>query len=103
MLEVTHAEYLDGHRIRVRFSNDQHGVVDLAEALWGPMFLPLKDPAVFRRFEVSELLHTICWENDADLAPEYLYDLMIKQSAAPEQVGEGVSDVASATHRHAGG
>jgi hypothetical protein len=68
--------------IRVRFNNGEGGLVDLTEALWGPMFESLKDPAFFRKFKVSEVLHTICWENDADLAPEYVYDRMVEQGCA---------------------
>ena len=79
MLEITVAEHLGGHRIRVSFSNGERGTVDLSGSLWGPMFEPLKDPAVFQRFELSPVLHTIRWENDADFAPEYLYDKMIEQ------------------------
>jgi hypothetical protein len=82
MLEVTAAEYLDGYRVRVTFNNGEAGIVDLAGALWGSMFEPLKDPATFRRFEVSPVLHTICWENDADLAPEHLYEKMVEQRDA---------------------
>ncbi len=85
MLEVTTAEYVDEFRIRVRFSNGEEGVVDLADSLWGPMFEPLKDVAAFRRFEVSGVLHTIRWENNADLAPEYLYQKMVEQADAPDQ------------------
>ena len=65
MLEVTAAEYLHGHRIRIAFSNGQKGTVDLTEALWGPMFEPLRDVLAFQKFEVSPILHTIRWENDA--------------------------------------
>ena len=79
MLEVTAAHYIDQFRIRVRFNNGEEGVVDLAGTLWGPMFEPLKDTAAFRRFEVSEVLHTLKWENDADLAPEFLYQKMVEQ------------------------
>ena len=80
MLEVTTARYLDRYRIFVQFNNGERGVVDLEETLWGPMFEPLKDVAVFQRFEVSQVLHTIRWENDADLAPEYLFQKMVEQS-----------------------
>jgi hypothetical protein len=84
MLEVATAQYVDQFRIRIRFNNGDEGVVDLADALWGPMFEPLKDPAVFRRFEVSDVVHTIRWENDADLAPEYLHQKLVEQSNARE-------------------
>ena len=82
MLEILEAEYVEGYTIRVRFNNGEGGLVDLTEAIWGPMFEPLKDPAFFRKFKVSEVLHTICWENDADLAPEYVYDRMVEQGRA---------------------
>ena len=82
MLQVTTAEYIHGHCIRVCFSNGEQGAVNLTDALWGPMFEPLKDIAVFQRFEVSPVLHTIRWENDADLAPEYLYEKMREQRDA---------------------
>jgi hypothetical protein len=80
MLELIGAEYVDGYRIQVRFSNGEEGVVDLTEALWGPVFEPLKDLAKFKRFRVSDLFHTITWENGADLAPEYIYDRMVEQA-----------------------
>jgi len=79
MLELVHAEYVEDHTIEVKFNNGAEGRVDLTEALWGPVFEPLKDPAVFKRFEVSDVIHTIRWENDADLAPEYMYDKMVEQ------------------------
>ena len=79
MLEVTDARHVDQFRIHVQFNNGDEGVVDLADSLWGPMFEPLKDPTVFRRFELSGVLHTVRWENDADLAPEYLHQKMVEQ------------------------
>ena len=74
MLEVTTAEYVEGYKIRVSFNTGQSGIVDLEGALWGPVFEPLKDLSVFKGFEVSKTIHTVCWENDADFAPEFLYD-----------------------------
>ena len=82
MLEVTKAEYIEGYRIQITFNNGASGVVDLKEALWGTMFEKLKDYDTFRKFEVSDVVHTIRWENDADLAQEYLYEKMVEQSAA---------------------
>jgi hypothetical protein len=83
MLEVTRAQYQDGYKIWVEFNDGAAGVVDLSNALWGPMFEPLKDMDRFKRFVVSDVLHTLVWENNADLAPEYLYEKMVTQSGQP--------------------
>jgi hypothetical protein len=85
MLGLRSAQYLDGYRIRVQFNDGQEGDVELGDALWGPVFEPLRDVSVFRRFRISEVLHTIAWENNADLAPEYLLAKMIEQRHAVEQ------------------
>lgn len=84
MLEVTTAEYLGGHSLRLWFNNGDEGTVDLRDALWGPMFEPLKELTAFQQFKVSPVLHTICWDNDADLAPEYLHAKMVEQAHARE-------------------
>ena len=86
MLEITAAEHVDGYRIRLSFSDGESGVVDLKDALWGPVFEPLRDPALFRRFRGSEVLHTVCWENDADFAPEFLYEKMVEQARPADGV-----------------
>lgn len=80
MLEVISAQYVEGHKIRVSFNTGQSGIVDLKDALWGPVFEPIKAPSTFRQFKLSETLHTICWDNDADFAPEFLLDRMVEQS-----------------------
>ncbi|GAB4343468.1 MAG: DUF2442 domain-containing protein [Candidatus Abyssubacteria bacterium] len=87
MLEVTNAEYVEGYTIRVCFNTGECGTVDLKDALWGPVFEPLKDIDLFKRFEVSDVLHTVRWENNADLAPEFLRDKMIEQAAARGRAG----------------
>ena len=83
MLEVTSAEHVGGYKVRLRFNNGESGVVDLEGALWGPVFEPLRDPLAFARLSVSEVLHTVCWDNGADFAPEFLYEKMAEQSHAP--------------------
>jgi hypothetical protein len=89
MLEVTGAEYVEGYKIRVTFNNGEAGIVDLRSSLWGPMFEPLKDPSAFRRFRVSPVLHTVCWENDADFAPEFLHAKMVEQANATDAAARG--------------
>ncbi len=79
MLHVTQAEYKGGFCIRLRFSNGAEGVVDLKDSLWGPVFEPLKDVREFAQFTLSPEMRTICWPNGADLAPEYLHDLVLAE------------------------
>jgi hypothetical protein len=90
MLKITRAVYRDNYNVWLEFDNGESGVVDLADVLWGPMFEPLKDVERFKRFVVSDTLHTLVWENDADLAPEYLYEKLVgrpSQSMALKQAG----------------
>jgi hypothetical protein len=69
---VVDARYVQDYTIWVKFSDGSDGEVDLRAELWGPMFEPLKDLNNFRKFTVHPELHTIVWENGADLSPEFL-------------------------------
>ena len=69
---VVDARYVQDYTIWVKFSDGSDGEVDLKTELWGPMFEPLKDLEQFRKFTVHPELHTIVWENGADLSPEFL-------------------------------
>jgi hypothetical protein len=80
MLELTAAEYVAEYKIHLCFNNGESGIIDLKDSLWGPMFEPLKNIEFFKRFRLSDVLHTLCWENDADFAPEYLLEKMLEQS-----------------------
>jgi hypothetical protein len=77
MLHVTKAEYRKGYRVWLCFDDGSSGEVDLSASLTGSMFAPLTDKRVFSRFRLDEELGTIVWENGADLAPEYLRDLLV--------------------------
>ena len=37
MLEVVQADHGEGYRLKLSFSSGERGVVDLADALWGPV------------------------------------------------------------------
>jgi hypothetical protein len=78
ILHLTEAKYLEGYQIEVTFNNGRHGVVDLSDALNGPVFEPLKNLSLFSKLKVDEELETIVWPNGADLAPEFLYFMAFK-------------------------
>ena len=79
ILHITGAKALPGHRLHVRFSDGQEGDVDLSQELTGPVFDALRDDDLFSRVEVHSLFRTVTWPNGADLAPEYLLDLLQHQ------------------------
>ena len=71
---VLEARYVGGHVVWVRFRDGTTGEIDLAPALNGPVFEPLRDPQYFRKFSVHPEFHTLVWPNGADVAPEFLRD-----------------------------
>jgi len=64
---------LDAYRLDVAFDDGTRGVISLADRLFGPVFEPLRDVAVFERAFVDEF-GAICWPTGADLAPDALYE-----------------------------
>ena len=71
---LVEARYIRDFVIWVKFSDGVEGEIDLASELYGPMFEPLRDVALFRKFILHPELHTLVWENGADFAPEFLHD-----------------------------
>lgn len=74
ILHVKEAKYLHDYVIWLRFNDGAEGEVNLKDELYGEVFEPLKDLEKFKSFRVDPVLETIVWENDADFAPEFLYD-----------------------------
>lgn len=66
---------LDGYRVHLRFADGLAADVDLSYLVGcGPVFEPLRDPEFFRSLRVHQCRDTIEWPNEADIAPETLYD-----------------------------
>ena len=80
---VIEASYVGGHRLKIRFENDEVRVADLSGHLEGPIFEPLKSPAFFERFTVNRDIDTVVWPNGADFSPDFLYEI-------GESIGEPV-------------
>ncbi len=74
LLRLTSAKYLGGHRLWLQFNDGREGEVDLTHQLTGPIFTPLQDENYFARVSLEG--PTVAWPNGADLAPEYLADLL---------------------------
>ncbi len=72
-LEVNNAEYIKDYKIHLWFNNGTEKTVDLKNQLEGTVFKPLKNIELFKKFKIK--FNTIEWENGADFAPEYLFEI----------------------------
>ncbi|MSQ70311.1 MAG: DUF2442 domain-containing protein [Betaproteobacteria bacterium] len=79
ILHTTEVIALPGYRLLLRFNNGDAGEVDLSGELEGEIFEPLRDPAQFATAYQHPVMRTVAWLNGADLAPEYLLELMRHQ------------------------
>lgn len=82
MLHVLSVQYQGDHRLRLRLSDGTEGEIELSRHLDGPVFVPLRDRAVFATVYLDPELGTIAWPNGADFAPEFLRDLLRSGAAA---------------------
>ncbi len=82
MLHITEVRPLVAFRLWLAFSDGTSGEVDLTDELDGPMFEPLRDPAVFAQVSVDPEVRTIAWPNGADFAPEFLKELVRPHAVA---------------------
>jgi hypothetical protein len=72
-IHVIKAKYLGKYKLELEFNNGISKKVDLEKELYGEVFEPLRKIEVFKDFHISR--NTIEWQNGADFAPEYLYNL----------------------------
>jgi len=75
MIWIKEAKYIKGFEVQLLFNTGEKGVVNLVDQLKGPIFESLKNPADFSKLLVNDDLGTVVWENGADFAPEFLYEL----------------------------
>jgi hypothetical protein len=79
---ITSVEYVSEYKLRVGFDDGAVKVVDLAPHLDGEIFTPLKDLRLFRTARLNPDLDTVVWDNCADMAPEFLYEIGVPERQA---------------------
>jgi len=77
LIKVIRAKYIKDHVIEFIFNDGLKSEVDLKNEIEGEIFMPLKDLQYFKTFSLNRW--TIEWENGADFAPEFLYQLAIEK------------------------
>ncbi len=86
ILRIFEAEVCGPHLLRLTFSDGTRKRVNLLPLLDGPIFEPLRDPAYFARVVVDPVAGTVVWPNEADFAPEALYELEAEEEPTREPV-----------------
>ena len=72
MHRIVEVKPAPGYILKIRFKDGVSGSVDLSGRLFGPVFEPLRDLALFNQVQIDEY-GAICWPNGADLAPDALH------------------------------
>ena len=90
---VKGVEATNGHKLIIRFDNDEYRIFDATPLLSTGRFCELSSPQEFGKVRVD--FDTVAWENGLDLDPEYLYEhsepLDGGRSTAAEPVEHGVA------------
>jgi len=69
--QVVRARHVGGFIVSTRFDDGTEKEIDVSQWFKGPVFEPLKDPKLFKKFVVDA--GTLAWPNGVDIAPEALY------------------------------
>jgi hypothetical protein len=69
--QVIRARYVSGFIVSTRFDDGTEKHIDVSQWFKGPVFEPLKDTKLFKKFFIEA--GTLAWPNRVDIAPEALY------------------------------
>ena len=69
---------LANYRLEIEFEDGVYGTMNISDRLFGEMFEPLRDEAVFGQVFVDEF-GTISWPNGADLAPDAVHQTLVNR------------------------
>jgi len=80
LLDVIEFKILENYEILITFENKEVKKFSFKHLLNEKPFHLLEDPNLFNRVFLQ--YGTLCWPNDIDIAPEYLYNHSVKTEAA---------------------
>jgi len=75
MIHVINAKIINDYIILVEFNNGKKGTIDfkkIFEEDHRDIIKELLNKEIFKTVKVN--LNTLCWDNEVDFAPDYLYD-----------------------------
>jgi hypothetical protein len=78
IIDVTEVKVLQDYKLLLQFNDGCSGEVDIKKIVpFEGIFKPLEDYQYFKTVHVNHDIGTICWENGADIAPDFLYQKAI--------------------------
>ena len=75
MIHVTSIELKNDYNIYIEFNNGINGIIDFKQILehdHREVIKELLNKDLFKTVKIN--LNTLCWDNNVDFAPDYLYD-----------------------------
>lgn len=73
LYRVVSFQIVDRYTIQVEFDDGLGKTINLEPMLYGPIFKPLRDPALFAQISLNKDFGALEWPNGADIAPNVLY------------------------------
>ncbi len=77
---VKDAAYISEYQLLLTFEDGVVKLVDMEPYLDGEIFQPLKDVDYFKTVSVNSDIDTIVWDNNADVSPDFLYEIGVVQN-----------------------
>ena len=77
---VKDAAYVSEYKLLLTFEDGVVKLVDLEPYLDEGIFEPLKDINYFKTVHVNPDIDTIVWDNNADVSPDFLYEIGVFES-----------------------
>ena len=75
MVWIVNAELRENYQVFVEFNNGVSGIIDFKEKLDNDHRQVIRDLLDLNKFKTVKVeIDTLCWDNGADFAPEYLYE-----------------------------
>jgi hypothetical protein len=74
---VKDVRHIRDYRLELAFTDGARGEIDFEKQIVGRggVFVPLEDPAFFKKVRVDSEAGTIAWPNGVDFCPDVLYSL----------------------------
>jgi len=82
MIHVIKAEIKNDYIVDIEFNNGKKGIIDFKKIIeedHREVIKELLNKELFKTVKVN--LNTLCWDNEVDFAPDYLYEQIENKAA----------------------